>query len=267
MRSDAKLGLALGMLVIGFAVAFCFPRVGQNYTHKKPVAATDRMSETISIEPTVNQPAATVEVSSNSGLAEILPSQDLHQTETEEILPTPARTPNSDSQRIPRTYQVQQGDTLSGISMKLFGNYSRYLDIYQANRDQLSSPEKLRLGQELRIPGPVSESGAPATDALVEVGDVADEGIPGEVQPENQPKFRSPNRTPFLSERKQEHLTQQIQQKQVRVHVVQPGDSLERIAVQHFGTVRAVEQLRRANPDATRDPRRLKPGTVLNLVP
>jgi hypothetical protein len=26
MRSDAKLGLSLGMLVIGFAVAFCFPR-------------------------------------------------------------------------------------------------------------------------------------------------------------------------------------------------------------------------------------------------
>ena len=40
MRSDAKLGLALGMLVIGFTVAFCFPREAR-ITLSEQVAASE----------------------------------------------------------------------------------------------------------------------------------------------------------------------------------------------------------------------------------
>lgn len=51
-----------------------------------------------------------------------------------------------------QTYIVQPGDTLGAISRKFYGTSSRYMEIYDANRDRLSSPSSLVVGQELRIP-------------------------------------------------------------------------------------------------------------------
>jgi nucleoid-associated protein YgaU len=53
---------------------------------------------------------------------------------------------------VPRTYTVQSGDSLSSISRTMYGTPSRWIDIYQANRDRLASENALRVGQELRIP-------------------------------------------------------------------------------------------------------------------
>lgn len=50
------------------------------------------------------------------------------------------------------TYTVQSGDTLSAISRQVYGTSARWMDIYQANRDRLSSPNSLSAGQVLRIP-------------------------------------------------------------------------------------------------------------------
>lgn len=50
------------------------------------------------------------------------------------------------------TYTVQAGDTLSGIAKKFMGNANDYMDIFNANRDQLSDPDKIRPGQVLKIP-------------------------------------------------------------------------------------------------------------------
>ncbi len=60
------------------------------------------------------------------------------------------RSPNPAS--VPRTYTVQSGDTLSAISKRFYGTPSRWIDIYQANRDRMSSESALRVGQEIRIP-------------------------------------------------------------------------------------------------------------------
>ena len=51
-----------------------------------------------------------------------------------------------------RTYTVQPGDTLSKISIKYYGSSRRYMEIYDANRDILSSATNIRVGQVLRIP-------------------------------------------------------------------------------------------------------------------
>lgn len=51
-----------------------------------------------------------------------------------------------------RTYIVRPGDTLGKISIRFYGTSNRYMDIYNANRDKLSSPGSLTVGQELRIP-------------------------------------------------------------------------------------------------------------------
>lgn len=57
-----------------------------------------------------------------------------------------------DPAAVPRAYTVQSGDSLSSISRKFYGTVSRWNDIYQANRDRMSSENALRVGQDLRIP-------------------------------------------------------------------------------------------------------------------
>ena len=51
-----------------------------------------------------------------------------------------------------RTYTVKAGDTLSGIAKDQLGNASAYMKIFEANRDQLTDPDKIKPGQVLRIP-------------------------------------------------------------------------------------------------------------------
>ncbi|WPJ93954.1 LysM peptidoglycan-binding domain-containing protein [Coraliomargarita algicola] len=63
-----------------------------------------------------------------------------------------AAVPTPSPSNAPRTYTVQSGDTLSAISKRFYGTPSRWIDIYQANRDRLSSESALRVGQEVRIP-------------------------------------------------------------------------------------------------------------------
>src|SRR5688572_26681226 len=61
----------------------------------------------------------------------------------------PARTVSRSSAR---THVVAQGDTLFSLAEKYYRNKGRFVDIYEANRDVLSSPDQLRAGMELTIP-------------------------------------------------------------------------------------------------------------------
>ena len=51
-----------------------------------------------------------------------------------------------------RTYTVQAGDSLSKISKHFYGDASQYMKIFEANKDQLSNPDKISVGQVLKIP-------------------------------------------------------------------------------------------------------------------
>ena len=51
-----------------------------------------------------------------------------------------------------RRYVVQSGDNLSTISSDLYGTGSRWMEIFDANRDLLDDPHSLKVGQELTIP-------------------------------------------------------------------------------------------------------------------
>ncbi len=50
------------------------------------------------------------------------------------------------------TYTVQSGDTLSAIAKRFYGNANDYMEIFNANRDQLTDPDKIKPGQVLKIP-------------------------------------------------------------------------------------------------------------------
>ena len=52
-----------------------------------------------------------------------------------------------------RTYTVKSGDTLSKIAKDHLGNANDYMKIFDANKDQLTDPDKIKPGQVLKIPG------------------------------------------------------------------------------------------------------------------
>lgn len=51
-----------------------------------------------------------------------------------------------------RTYTVKAGDTLSAIAKEHLGSANAYMKIFEANRDQLTDPDKIKPGQVLKIP-------------------------------------------------------------------------------------------------------------------
>lgn len=51
-----------------------------------------------------------------------------------------------------RTYTVQPGDTLSKIAKEKLGDANAYQGIFDANRDVLSDPNKIKPGQVLKLP-------------------------------------------------------------------------------------------------------------------
>ena len=51
-----------------------------------------------------------------------------------------------------RTYTVAAGDSLSKIAKNFYGNAGQYMKIFEANKDKLSDPDKIKPGQELVIP-------------------------------------------------------------------------------------------------------------------
>jgi nucleoid-associated protein YgaU len=51
-----------------------------------------------------------------------------------------------------RTYTVKAGDTLSRIAKEHLGDANAYTKIFEANRDQLSDPDKIKPGQVLKLP-------------------------------------------------------------------------------------------------------------------
>ena len=51
-----------------------------------------------------------------------------------------------------QTYVVQKGDTLSKIADEYYGDARLYTKIFEANRDILQNPDKIKPGQKLRIP-------------------------------------------------------------------------------------------------------------------
>lgn len=67
------------------------------------------------------------------------------------IDPSLAPPPPAESPAV-KTYTVQAGDTLSKIAKQFYGNANAYMKIFEANKDQLSDPNKIQIGQVLKIP-------------------------------------------------------------------------------------------------------------------
>jgi len=142
-----------------------------------------------------------------------------------------------------RTYRVRSGDTLIGIARKVYGRRreGEHLRIYRANRDKLSSPAALSIGQVLVIPSPSSETSRPQRVAS---------------RPPQKKHYTEMTLT-TLSNRFSND----------RTYIVRSGDSLTDIARRMMGSGRksAVRKLLNANRDRLADPNRLAVGMRLRI--
>ena len=62
----------------------------------------------------------------------------------------PPRDPSSAV--VPKTYTVVSGDTLWGIAKRFLGSGARWPEIYALNRDKVSNPNLIYVGQVLTLP-------------------------------------------------------------------------------------------------------------------
>lgn len=78
----------------------------------------------------------------------IAKSEGAQPTATTAALVSEAEGPKED-----RFHKVLRGDSLAAISLKYYGEAQGYTRIFEANRDRLSSPNRIIVGQTLLIPG------------------------------------------------------------------------------------------------------------------
>lgn len=75
-------------------------------------------------------------------------------TTTRRIAPQSDAAPAARPERpaVAETYTVQRGDSLGAIAQRFYGDAGYYREIYEANRGVLRSPDRIAVGQELRLP-------------------------------------------------------------------------------------------------------------------
>lgn len=63
-----------------------------------------------------------------------------------------ARQHAAEAQAAPKIYVVKSGDSLSKIAKELLGDAARWPEIFELNKDKISDPNLIYVGQELRLP-------------------------------------------------------------------------------------------------------------------
>jgi nucleoid-associated protein YgaU len=76
-----------------------------------------------------------------------------------------------------KTYTVQPGDTLSGISVKVYNTSRHYQKIYEANKDAIEDPNTLQVGLNLVMPD------LPSKTATANTGAAGTGAVPTTVNP------------------------------------------------------------------------------------
>lgn len=192
MHGDKKIGLALGIFLVGIVGAFFFRNDVDELTDaprmKDPEAIDDRIAER-SVTPYLARRREMTHRTAETVRSRYIPetrSYDLPQflqddpySQTHDVfgpsdpIPLTDRPPYPrETQRIvqpvvpdpiepyeepqptyqTREYTIQPNDTLSDLAERFLGASSRYKEIYELNRDRLKSPNDIRLGQTIRIP-------------------------------------------------------------------------------------------------------------------
>ncbi|MDB5341610.1 MAG: LysM domain/BON superfamily protein [Planctomycetaceae bacterium] len=184
MQRDLKVGLSLAVLVLGVVGAFLFRREQVSENRTPTLKTARKIDERIAERPRTPYMTGDVEfdqdeastakerqdgLSSNDRPAHAVPPNWL---EDEEDPFQVARSPQSNSGAIqvpPRagssnlatdtaqtatlqTHIIQSGESLSTIAEHYLGSQGRFQELYDANRDVLTDPNRLPLGTTIVIP-------------------------------------------------------------------------------------------------------------------
>lgn len=163
MKPDIKIGVLVGVVVVVVLLVFFLnkgskpdettPLVPQNKDQgpiqpvgQPDVKQQDPVDKSIIVDPqptTRTSPAGEPEPKIDPELLE----KTIVSTPIEPAKPTPEA-------REPRYYQVTSGDSLSEISERYYGHERFWREIYKANRQLITNPDRLQVGWRLRIPYP-----------------------------------------------------------------------------------------------------------------
>lgn len=195
MHRDTKIGLAMAIVLIGFAAALCLPRPPEEDLAALRLPTAEKLDAEISQLPVKvytgvehpdlagrrppvivttgpSQPGVDEEPGPSDAPVRAKPERRAASPPNAKPAPTIPVAVAADTTMIPIdrwtpddapmpprpdapqeiVHVVQSGDTLSGIAQKYLGSIGRYPEIFEANRDQLASPDALQLGMRLRIP-------------------------------------------------------------------------------------------------------------------
>ncbi len=98
--------------------------------------------------------ASTAETTPPAGPAGLSPGTIPSPPPSQETPRTMAReaTAPSAGAAAERWHEVVSGESLSKLAAKYYGDGRQYMKIFEANRDVLTDPDRIRIGQRLRIP-------------------------------------------------------------------------------------------------------------------
>ena len=142
------------------------------------------------------------------------------------------RHDNTTTQSGDRWHTVRDGESLSAISLKYYGDRNYYHTIYEANRDRMSSPNDVMVGVRLLIP---KRNGSTTTTQTT--------------TPRQQPR---PQRSSTPS-------TGYIE------YTIQSGDTLSEIAQKHLGSVRHAQRIIDLNRKVIKNPDNVPAGVVIKI--
>jgi nucleoid-associated protein YgaU len=163
MITPLKLGIAVACLV-GVAILIAVD-LGSNRKHEVAPPATVAPANPLPAPPPPVLPATPVAAAAPEPVT-ICPQPPTKDSEPaaraeapkKAVEPAPVvekKTPKESTETPsdePRNYTVVQGDTLYGISVKLFGTPRHYEKIYELNRDRIRDPNSLQVGINLKLP-------------------------------------------------------------------------------------------------------------------
>ncbi|AQT70119.1 LysM domain/BON superfamily protein [Anaerohalosphaera lusitana] len=279
MTSDAKVGLLLGLVfvvIIAFLINGLPDLLGSNEA-EQPVSTAISNSHTTTLVIGEQARQAGQQVLGPDPTEELAPRQ-VSIAEASEIDPRFSDNPpsasnpgGSISRRIPTGtptttsqtgssaggyYVVRPGDNLAEIAKKFYGpekgnKHENVKRIYEANKQTLPSPDKIKSGQKLLIPALSVTQRAPKN-----VKDAQKMGL-----------FEKIASIPDAWKKAGRNESRPEPPRQNRVYVVQPKDTLWNIAAKYLGSGHKYRQIVELNKDKLSDPGDIEEGMRLTLPP
>ncbi len=135
---------------IGGGVPSDYQQAPKKFTTRKTRVVEVEFGKPLESEKPVNIPevgtAPEPQLSAQEGSLEVADSGI-------ESAPAISEAPESKGDvEIPETYVVQKNDTLQKISQHFYGTTKKWTRIFEANKEKLKTPDKIRPGQVIKIP-------------------------------------------------------------------------------------------------------------------